>query len=291
VNSDIDVRQRLPHDLAWLVGLAVTFFSVKMCVDFRVGVDAHAYWAAYRGELYQHAPTTEDAFLYSPAFLHAIAPIAWLPWPVFAALVMGAAGLTFAYLLAPLGWRWGVPLWLCCTGEILTGNIFWLLALVALFGRRVPSLWVVPLLTKITPGVGLLWFLVRRQWTALAVAAATLVVVVGLSYALAPGLWRDWVDFLLHNAGSSTHSVGSRIVPPPVVRVPMAIVLVAWGARKERPWTLPVGMLLATPVIGLGSFTILAALVRLGYRPEDRRRPTHGALSSTRGPGPAAEHR
>ena len=59
----------------------------------------------------------------------------------------------------------------------------------------------------------------------------------------------------------------------PVVRFPLAVVLVAWGARKERPWTLPVGMLLATPVIGLGSFTILAALVRLGYRPPDHRRP------------------
>ena len=274
MSTQIDVRQRLPHDLAWLVGLAVTYFSVKMCVDFRVGVDAHAYWAASRGELYRSAPTTVDAFLYSPAFMHLITPVVWLPWPLFAAVVLGAAGLTFAYLLAPLGWRWGVPLWLCCTGEILTGNIFWVLALVALFGRRVPSLWVVPLLTKITPGVGLLWFLVRRQWAALAVAAATLVVVVGLSYAVAPGLWQAWVDFLLHNAGSSTHSVGSRIVPPPVVRFPLAIVLVAWGARKERPWTLPVGMLLATPVIGLGSFTILAALVRLGYRPPNHRRPT-----------------
>lgn len=273
MSYEIDVRRRLPRDVAWLAGIAVLFFSVKMCLDFRVGVDAHAYWAAYRGVVYHSAPSTEDAFLYSPAFLQAIAPIAWLPWPVFATIVMTAAGLTFAYLLAPLGWRWAVPLWLCCTGEILTGNIFWVLALVALFGRRVPSLWVVPLLTKIAPGVGLLWFVVRRQWRAFGVAVATLVVVVGLSYALAPGLWHDWVSFLLQNAGSSTHAVGSRIVPPPVVRFPLAVLLVAWGAHKQRPWTLPVGMLLATPVIGLGSFTILAALVRLGYRPAEPRRP------------------
>jgi len=273
VSSHVDVRERLPHDLAWVVGLAVTFFSVKMCVDFRIGVDAHAYWAAYRDAPYRSAPTTVDAFLYSPAFLHVITPIAWLPWPVFAAVVMGAAAATFAYLLSPLGWRWAVPLWLCCTGEILTGNIFWALALVALFGRRLPSLWVVPLLTKVAPGVGVLWFLVRREWRSLAVTVVTLVVVVGASYGLAPGPWHDWVEFLLHNAGSSGHAVGSRIVPPPLVRFPFAVLLVAWGAHRQRPWTIPVGMLLATPVIGLGSFTILAALVRLGYRPADHHRP------------------
>ena len=54
--------------------------------------------------------------------------------------------------------------------EIYHGNIhLWIAAAIAL-GFRYPWTWGFVLLTKVTPGIGLLWFAVRREWQALGVA-------------------------------------------------------------------------------------------------------------------------
>ncbi len=37
-------------------------------------------------------------------------------------------------------------------------------------GFRYPATWAFVLLAKVTPGIGLLWFLVRREWRNLAIA-------------------------------------------------------------------------------------------------------------------------
>ena len=43
------------------------------------------------------------------------------------------------------------------------------------------------------------------------------------------------------------------------LRLPLAALLVAWGARTDRRWVLPVGICLALPTIWLNSPTILVA--------------------------------
>jgi len=48
-------------------------------------------------------------------------------------------------------------------------------------------------LTKVTPGVGLVWFAVRREWRSLAIAATATAVVVAVSAAVAPGAWAGWI--------------------------------------------------------------------------------------------------
>jgi hypothetical protein len=55
--------------------------------------------------------------------------------------------------------------------EIWGGNIEVLVALAVVLGFRWPAAWSFILLTKITPGVGLLWFAVRREWRSLAIVA------------------------------------------------------------------------------------------------------------------------
>ena len=70
---------------------------------------------------------------------------------------------------------------------------------------------------------------------------------------------------------------------PLVVRFPLALVVVVVAARTDRPWLVPVSMVLASPVVGWGTFALLAAIPRLrglGWlvcthgQPElDRRRP------------------
>ena len=46
------------------------------------------------------------------------------------------------------------------------------------------------------------------------------------------------------------------------VRLPMAVALVAWGARTDRRWTVPRGMdVLALPALWFGSLSMLLAVV------------------------------
>ena len=63
--------------------------------------------------------------------------------------------------------------------EIAGGNISLLLAVAIVWGFRWPWTWAFVLLTKITPGVGLLWFALRREWRQLAIALGATAAVAG----------------------------------------------------------------------------------------------------------------
>ena len=69
--------------------------------------------------------------------------------------------------------------------ELYHGNIhLWIAAAIAL-GFRYPWTWGFVLLTKVTPGVGLLWFAVRREWRALGIALGVTGAIVAVSLLLA----------------------------------------------------------------------------------------------------------
>jgi hypothetical protein len=143
--------------------------------------------------------------------------------------------------------------------EIVDGNIWALFAVVLVVGFRRPGAWAFPLLTKVTAGVGLLWFAARREWRPALVAVATTAAVVAVSIAATPSLWHDWLAFVRHGGGYATHG---RLVPP-VVRLPVALLLVLVAVRRTRPSWLAPAMLLAAPVFGTYNFALLAALPRL----------------------------
>ena len=250
--------------LAWAGSLVFTWLSVMLiAADLGFGVDSHAYWAAWRGEMYGAAPATRDAYLYSPAFAQVLWPLAQLPWPAFALIWGLAATVAIGWLAAGAGRVWAVPLGLLGTFEILTGNVNWLLAVVAVLGLRRPGTWTIALLTKVTPALGPLWFLARGEWRQLGRAIVWATAVVTLSVSISPDLWRQWLDFLTAHAGSASGNVGSAFLPPLWVRLPAVVVLVVWGARTGRVWTLPVGMVLSSPVSGIGQFVVLLAIPRL----------------------------
>ncbi len=120
-----------------------------------------------------------------------------------------------------------------------------------------PALWAFPLLTKVTPGIGLVWFLVRREWRNLGIALGATGLIVAVSFALTPGAWAEWLGLLTANVGAD---VAYPHVPVPMLyRLPFAFALVAWGAQRNRRWTVPAAMLLALPVIWPGSFALLVA--------------------------------
>ncbi len=260
--AEINVRESLKRDLPWALGVAGVCYSILIVSVEGFGYDAQAYWQAIQGEYYVGAPNTRGAFLYSPAFAQLVWPLAQLSWPMFNAVWMLAASLTFAYLLKPLGWRLSIPLWLACTPEIVSGNVFWIFAIVVAFSLRLPVLWAFVLLTKISPGIGLIWFSVRREWKNLFLTVIATTLIVGASFTLEPDAWRAWIDFLGVHLGSTTGQVGGLSLPP-VVRIPAAIVLIVWGAMRSKYWTIPAAMVLATPVFGSVALVVFAGLPRL----------------------------
>jgi Glycosyltransferase family 87 len=242
-----------------LVAAVVAWFYIVTASP--TGWDAHAYWAAPLNDPYAHSTAgTPDAYLYSPAFRQAVAPLTALPWAAFAAAwealllatVIALAGPLTALVLA-------VPFVLY---DLRAGNIEVLLAAAIVLGFRYPAAWCFVLLTKVTPGVGLVWFAVRREWRNLAIALAATLVVGAASFALAPGLWPQWWKVLLTNAQAAPDP-GSLESPRIWARALIGLVVVAAGARTNKRWTVIVGATLSMPILYLVNAVVLVGLVPL----------------------------
>lgn len=244
--------------------------AVVVCLTDSPGPDAHAYWAAWRHDrFYGAAPEQRDAYLYSPVFAQVIWPLTLLPWPMFCTIWLGAVAAIYAWLLAPLPREWRTPTYLLCSLDVVTGNVWAGFALVLVFGFRHPFGWALPVLTKITPGVGLVWFAVRREWRSLALSAVTVAALALTSFVLAPDLWHQWCDFLAHPYASvdGYPSLRPRVMLPTalllVLELPVAVALIWFAARTDRPWLLPLALIFANPVFTANSFVILAAVPRI----------------------------
>jgi hypothetical protein len=247
--------------VAWL--MAVLGIGLALAQPLAGHGDRFVYWDSAGDPNYIVGDGLSGvSFLYSPAAAHALALIWWLPFEAFWTLYAVASMQVTAWLVRPLGLAFGLPIWLLALPVSLHGNLEFLFALVVVLGLRFPGLWAIPLLTKITPGIGLVWFAVRREWRSLVVAALTTAIVGGVSFALAPGRWADWAELLLQNARSQ--GSGWSLLPIPLlVRVAAGGALVAWGARADRRWTIVAGMMLARPDLWLSELAMLLALPRL----------------------------
>lgn len=224
-----------------------------------LGIDCHAYWLTGAGPLYSAPPHTRDAYLYSPAFAQVIRPLTDLPFPWFYALFAVIDVACVAWLLWPLGWRWTVPLLMLDAHEFVLGQVIGLLtvcAVVGVLGRS--GFWSFPWLTKVAPGMlGVVWHGVRGEWRNLGMALLWPAVLALVSAVLWPAAWLDWLRFLRHSAHGD---------PTATIRLVLAVMLVALGARLRWRWVVPVALLLGAPVVGPQSVTYLAGVVRLRRR-------------------------
>lgn len=240
--------------IAWLC------WAWLFLINHPIGVDAYAYWQIDQSDLYGKAMRGDEyRYLYSPLFAQIVGPLTVLPWQVFSALWLTLSMLALVYMLGPIGA--GVvlliptsPVW----WELSAGNIHLLLAAAVVYSFRHPGAWAFPLLTKVTPGIGLLWFLVRREWHALGVAAGTTLALV-LASMLLGGItpWIDWVRML----ASVGDAPGIYAIPVSVViRLPLAALLVCLGAWRGWAWTVPIASMLALPLLWMWhSFAMLVA--------------------------------
>jgi hypothetical protein len=252
------VERALRHGLWLVAGGLLGFYLLGAAVD-GLGWDSHAYWLAWRHGLYGGRPEQDDAYLYSPAFAQVIWPLTLLAWPLFAALWMSLLAAIYAWLLWPLPSRWRAPLFLLAAYEVLFGNVWALFALTLVVGFRRPAAWAFPLLTKITPAVGIIWFAARREWRSLATVAVASMSIVIVSAAISPHLWIEWLRLL---AGNSSYGATGRDGPP-FVRLPIAAAMAVLAGRRGDRRLLALAMVVASPVFCLNSFAVLAALPRM----------------------------
>ena len=224
------------------------------------GWDAHVYWSASLAHPYASSLAgLPGAYLYSPAFRQAFEPLALLPWPVFHAIWTAVLVGIVVLLTGPFAiLMFANPMVLF---EIQAGNIHLLLALAIVVGFRWPATWAFVLLTKVTPGIGILWFALRREWRNLVLAAGATVVVVAISGALQPAAWIEWVQSLITNAQIPSSDYTGSLFGPLWMRAPIALAVVTWGALTGRRWTVPVASTIAIPLLALFNLTLLIALV------------------------------
>jgi hypothetical protein len=261
------VRNRLLRDgyiVLAIVFIGLRLFNIQPWAD---SVDAYAYWTTRTGDFYAAAETGRiGAYLYSPAFAQLLAPfVVVLPVAVFTALW---TAINFAALWWLVG-RLALPslLFLPISFEIISGNVHLLYAVAIVAGFRYPAAWALMFLTKVTPGVGVLWFGVRREWRSFAIAIGATAAIVAVSVVLDRSAWEQWIGILrtdLSGAGQASFAtVGWYLGVPLVPRLAAAIVIVAYAARTDRRWLVPVAVVLSLPVLWLNGLAILAAVVPL----------------------------
>ncbi len=232
--------------------------------------DAHAYWLA-GGSDHPYASTIASGFddstnpfkyRYPPPLAQVFEVLHLIPWPIVAGLWVGMTTLVFLLLSG----RWALPLLLFppVLWELWFGNINLLIGLAIVVGFRWPAAWSFVLLTKITPGIGLLWFAARREWRALGIALGATVVVAAVSIILAPQLWFQFRDAMTVQAVAAIDIPEQAAIQVSLpIRLLVAAVFVVFGARTDRAWLVPVAATIASPAIWGNVFVILVAAVPL----------------------------
>ncbi|MDQ1324590.1 MAG: hypothetical protein QG587_1926 [Chloroflexota bacterium] len=232
------------------------------------GQDARSYYGLNLADLYEGRTNwnTIGAYPYSPAFAQLVYPLNLLPWPMFVAawtvLLLAAVFFLTGPRLLLLGLVLGAM-------EIAGGNISLLLTLAIVAGFRYPWTWAFVILTKITPGIGLLWFVLRREWRQLGIALGATAAIVAVSYLLMPGAWADWIALLAANSGKG--GTWAAVPIPLVIRLPVGVLLLIWGAPRNQRWVVPIAAMLALPALWYGSLSMVLGVIPL-TTPEERRR-------------------
>jgi hypothetical protein len=262
------LRRTLFHGLV-LAGLIFSAYLILVAAPAKgtFAIDTLCYWGVDLADPYRtpwgSCAVPVPPFGYAPPIALLLAPFAALPWPVF------VAGW-YALLIVALAWLGRRDVLLLAAFppvalNLADGNIHLFLAVAIVLGFRYPAAWAFVLLTKVTPGVGLLWFAARREWRALGIALGATAAVSLFTIVLLPSQWLGWLEMLRDSAGVQQPMPALPI--PLWLRLPVAAAIVWWGARRDARWTVPLGAAIALPALWLGGLAILAGCWPLRSRP------------------------
>jgi hypothetical protein len=253
---------RLVLDAATLIGVVfAAYYWLHLTATLGSPVDAAWYWQA-DPNAYPHPELAgSHGYNYVPPFEQLMIPLRLLPFDIFVAAWRAAILVVLVWLAGPF--TLPVLLTVPVASEVNAGNIQILLAGAIVAGFRWSGFWTLVVLSKLTPGVGLLWFAIRREWRPLALALGLSASIAAISYVLDPAAWGYWLSFILGH--------GSPAGPPyPWTiweRLPVAVAIVALGAWRGWRWTVVVASTIALPV-----FYIISPSMFVGVLPFVRER-------------------
>lgn len=281
IARSIEPHLRVVRRASWL---ALSILGVAVLVLLLInsdqrGSDALSYWRIDLEHPYRDAIgnlSAPVAFRYSPPLALLAAPFGALPWLVFLWLWTAIALVALAFVTQ----RWffaAIALYPVAL-ELSVLNVHLLLAAALVAGLRWPAAWAPLALTKVTPVVCWLWFVVRRDWQSLGIAVGATVAVSFISWIIAPHLWPEWLEMLRSNL--SAPAAGTAVPVPLIVRLPLAAAVIVWGALTDRPWTLAVGLFLSLPTIWPQGFSVLVAIPFMGRAAAAGRRGTTVAATA-----------
>ena len=215
--SAVPNRRQLLRPVAHGIVLAglLVFGYLFVVVGPKVGTfgfDAFAYWAVDIADPYVVPVGGLGAFTYTPVAARLFNPAGALEWYSF-------LWLWSAVLLATAVWLGGRRfLWVLAFPpvalELFHGNIHLLLAAMIVLGFRYPAFWVFGIFTKVTPGVGLVWFLVRREWRNLGIVLGLTAAIMAVSLLVDGQLWPEWIRYAI--SAESGAQVQQAQVPIPL---------------------------------------------------------------------------
>lgn len=248
------VRFSRPLLLPTLSIYGLLVFAVVFVAGGSPGFDTYAYWITGHAPLYG-IPPGFGGFNYPPPSLFFLWPLSLVPWPAVVAVWFLVQFGALAWICR--SWTLAALCFLPVSMELYEGNVHLVMAAAIVLGMRWPAAWAFVAVTKITPAVGLVWFLVRREWAALAAAIGATAILVLVSL-LIPGAWAAWWT---HTISSPQPPTPNQVNVPLAIRLPIAALVVAWGAKTNRQWTVPVGATLALPSLWLFGLSALVAVV------------------------------
>jgi hypothetical protein len=292
VASPIEVGERR-YPAPGLIALAMiggVLLLVVATTAWRTGTDEIAYWNAAE-RLRAGLPVyTTTAMPGDASFGY------WYPPPLAQLLVVltpfiSADAFTVIWtvgLLACLFWLGGRNLlvamaliaFLPVAEELRSRNIHLVLAvLIVLALRRSSAFWVLAAAIKVAPVLGVLYLAAAGKVREAIQVGVLGVVVLGISVAIAPDVWRDFLTIVGSQAATNGASVVN--VPYPVrfaAGAVLAIVAGRIGGRRGEV-LIVVAVMLANPTLWATALSLLVAIVPLlrsepGVRGQAARVPT-----------------
>jgi hypothetical protein len=126
---------------------------------------------------------------------------------------------------------------------------------------RWPLLFAVAAIVKVSPGLGIVYLVLRRRFRDAAIAVVVGAAICAVSYVLSPNLWQEFLAAIGDRAGIT----GNSLIPVPyVVRAIAGLVLAIAGGivgRRRGELLLVLAITAANPNLALNGFAVLAAAV------------------------------
>ncbi|HYK94576.1 MAG TPA: glycosyltransferase 87 family protein [Candidatus Dormibacteraeota bacterium] len=279
---EVGTRKLPGLGLLCLAAIGLVLLAVVAAFEWTHFNDEHAYWLAgarlAAGQpLYDPTalPNTPFAYWYPPPLAQVLAPItSFLSADAFSVLWT-------ALLLVCLWWLGGrnvlvalaLIAFLPVAVELRVRNVHLLIAVcIVLALRRSWVYWIPAAAIKITPGLGVVYLAAAGRWRDAVKVAVMGLAVLGVSVALGPGAWREFLDVVGARAGTDG---GSLVAIPFVVRfgagVALAVVAGLVAARAAARGQselrgevlLVIGLTVANPTLWATAFSLLIAIVPL----------------------------